>query len=149
MKGDLKMRLERAPGLEYEVDNLEVEVFDVGGNSPTTIIRTSQAWQIQADWEAVGVAVAFYGAVNFTVDAYLESIGPGAEVRLGPVAGAIVPGTVNYNAVIPVVAGNPPIPAGQDSATFKLTTTITFRDLAGNPVPMAAFVEGPILQFYQ
>lgn len=143
------MRFERAPGLEYEVDNLEVDVFDVGGNSPTTIIRTSQAWQIQVAWEAVGVAVAFYGAVNFTVDAFLESIGPGAEVRLGPATGAIVPGTVNYNATIPVAVGNPPIPVGQDSATFKLTTTITFRDLAGNPVPMAAFVEGPILQFYQ
>jgi hypothetical protein len=142
------MTFERAPGLEYEMDNLEARVFDVGGNAPTTIIKTSQAWQIRLVWEAVGVAVAFYSG-TYTVDAFIESIGPGLEQRLGPVNVPLNPGQVNYTATIPVPATTVTLPAGQDSIPVKLVTTVTVRDGFNNPVPMAAYIEGPILQFFR
>jgi hypothetical protein len=147
MKGDQKMSFERAPGLEYEMDNLAARVYDVGGSAPMTIISTTLAWQVQVEWEAVGVAVSWYNA-KYSVDAFLESIGPGGELQLGPVKGAITAGVANYKAVINVPPGAVVVPPGQDSIPMKLVTTITVKDNAGNPVPMAAFIEGPILQFY-
>jgi hypothetical protein len=141
------MTFERAPGLEYEMDNLEAKVFDIGGASPTSIIKTSQAWQVKLEWEAVGVAVAFYSG-TYVVDAFIESIGPGIEDRLGPINVALVPGQVSYTATIFVLANKVTLPAGQDSIPVKIVTTVTVKDGFGNPVPMAAYVEGPILQFF-
>jgi hypothetical protein len=141
------MQFEKASGLDYEMDNLEAKVFDIGGASPTTIIKASAPWQINLQWEAVGAAVVFQSG-TYVVDAFIESIGPGLEQRLGPVTVALLPGKKNYTATILVPAGIV-LPAGQDSIPVKLVTTVTVKDGFGNPVPMAAYVEGPILQFFK
>jgi hypothetical protein len=136
-----------APGLEYEMNNIEAVVFDPGG-SPTVIIDENLDWEIRVSWEALGDAVVFQ-AGNVSVDAFVESIGPGVEKQLGPEIVPINPGQTNYDATINVSAGDVEIPVDQSSIAVKLTTTLTAKDPGDNVIPMAGFVEGQILQFFR
>jgi hypothetical protein len=146
------MPFEQAPGLDLDVDHFEVGVYEgMPGpgafNKPATIIRTTQAWSIVVDWDEIGL---FCGILpgNWRVEAYLESMGPGTDFNIGEALDPIACG--HHQVTIPVVAGNPALAPGEFQTPFKLVVTLTAEWPGGVArYPMAGYLEGPILQFYQ
>ncbi len=133
---------------------------------PTTILRADQPWRVQVEWKTTGLAAAAL-AGQFNVSAYLESLGPGGDLKLPVVPGpapdevsvdllsgalAIQPAPTffqrEYRVQVNVPAGQVPTDANR-SRPYKLVVAITYSEPSGAPGPMAGFVEGPILQFYQ
>jgi hypothetical protein len=123
------------------------------GAPPSTIIRTDQSWAVNVSWVTTGFATGMISGL-WHLHVMLESIGPGADLDLIDPADHIIPLTpgpspVNYFAHFDVTpAQNPNV--GASGGLYKLVVSLTYREpSAGNPPgPMAAFVEGPILQFY-
>jgi hypothetical protein len=125
---------------------VNAEVQDPEGIQPATIIQTEDAWLIHVEWEISGPAAPFVGG-NWHVAAYLESIGgDGFEGQVGdtvdvPLSDADPAPARSYTADINVLGDT--VPAG----AYKLVTLINYTHL-DVPCEMAAFTEGPILQFY-
>lgn len=119
------------------------------GPAPATIISTAVAWSVHIEWEIHGL-FALGLAGDWHVKAFLESMGPGVEMQAGPTqniplaAGVFqAPDRRNYTANIPVAAGATP------AGVYKLVTTVTYTEPSGQPGPMAAYQEGPVLQFFE
>jgi hypothetical protein len=118
------------------------------------IIRTDQDWGVKVDWEMKGVLALFLNE-EFQVRFFLESMGPGQEYQL-PVPlparvstlAAVLDMTVpsrTYSETITIDHTTTPIAPG----TYKLTITLQLFDSStGTPYPVAGFVEGPMVQFY-
>jgi hypothetical protein len=125
---------------------VNAEVRDPEGIEPSTIIQTEDAWLIRVEWEISGPAAPFLGG-DWHVSAYLESIGGGDfEDQVGdtvdvPLSDADPAQTRSYSTDIDVLGDT--VPAG----AYKLVTLINYTHL-DMPCEMAAFAEGPILQFY-
>lgn len=122
---------------------------------PITIIRSNNPWAVNVNWQTSGIANGMITG-NWHLHVYLESIGPGDDLDLiDPAPGdhvkPLVPalGSSSYfvhfdvrsmqqmGVVIP--------PAGR---LYKLVVSLTYIEPTGSPGPVAAFVEGPTLQFY-
>ena len=118
---------------------------------PRTIIRTNNPWAINVRWRTTGIATGMVTG-NWHLHAYLESIGPGADLNLIDPADHVIPLTpgpspVDYFVHFDVPASNnPTVPAA--GGLYKLVVSLTYIDPTGAPGPMAAFVEGPVMQFY-
>jgi hypothetical protein len=113
--------------------------------NPTTIITVNTPWNIQLTWSITGF-LAPVAAGDWTVRAFLESMGPGFEGQVvGPVVVPLAeapPGPVRNYARNLTVPANPLVTAN----AYKLVLTVTHTN-GGVATQMAAFVEGPILQF--
>jgi hypothetical protein len=130
--------------------------FNVDPDAPQTIIQTGKHWSVHINWKTFGPANAMVGG-SWHLHAYLESVGPGPDLDLidsppPTPTDHVIPLTpsssaeVAYSAHLDVPAGTVTAPlAGR---IFKLVVTLTYFDLLGGPGPMAAYVEGPIVQFY-
>jgi hypothetical protein len=123
-----------------------------GGVAPQTIIRTDQSWAVNVSWTTTGLVTGMI-AGSWHLHVYLESIGPGADLDLTDAInpGHIIPLTpgispVNYFVHFDVLAGT--VTAPPAGILYKLAVTLTYFDASGAPGPMAAFEEGPLLQFY-
>jgi len=133
---------ELAPALSGAVS---ASVMSIGPN-PTTILNVNTPWSIQLRWSITGYLMSAIGG-DWRLQAFLESMGGGFEGTVaGPVGhpvalGTVVDSTRNYTQTLPVPP-NPAIHAG----AYKLVITITHVNL-GLPTQLAAYVEGPILQF--
>lgn len=123
-----------------------------GGAFPETIIRTTQDWSVTVSWVTTGLATGMI-AGEWRLHLYLESIGPGADRnlfddddadRIIPLAPG--PSPVHYSVKVDVPAGRITAPAA--GRLYKLVATLTYIEPGGTAGPMAAFEEGPILQFY-
>lgn len=134
----------------FAVSDFEAVVLD-SGQAPTHVIRANNAWSIKVDWKTSGALSAFLVG-NWHVHAYLESIGPGQELRLG---GNLIrltpgPGTISYSSTINVAPNTVVVQGGHpnESVPMKLVVTVTY-DWADNvPGPMAGYIEGPVIQFF-
>lgn len=133
------------------VGNISATVHEHGGVAPTTVIRTDTDWAVNIEWELLGLNWQMIGG-TWHVHVNLESMGPGPELSLFD---AVNPAACNDS--LPSVDGRYfchfDVPAGVATADhqgtpYKLVVTITYFNLLGNPGPMAAYFEGPILQFY-
>lgn len=125
-------------------------VTEVDGVEPVTIIRADQDWKVHVKWVLRGKLTEFVCG-KWCVNAHIESIGPGPELRL-PASGLEIdldpcPGDNEYTVWLDIPAGT--IKPEDCSTPFKLVTTVTYLTPKHQPGPMAGFVEGPILQFYQ
>ncbi len=136
------------------------------GAPPATIIRTDQSWAVNISWTTTGLATGMIAGF-WHLHVFLESLGPGADLDLidpGPAGGPdehiipLTPGAspVNYFVHFDVAAGrvNIPTPVPAAGRLYKVVTSVTYREpgpggAVGPPGPMAAYVEGPVLQFYQ
>jgi hypothetical protein len=126
---------------------MSVTVLDPNDpGTPTNIIETDDAFAIRVDWTITGLAAPFLGG-QWRVNAYLhdrDGVAPStgllsnATVAVGPSNGLQ---TRNYSTTLNVAAGR--VKAG----LYDLTVAITY-DNFGPPMSIAAFSEGPILQFY-
>ncbi len=114
--------------------------------TPTNIIETDDAFAIQVDWTITGLAAPFLGG-QWHVNAYLDDadgVAPssgllgGVTVAVGGSGGS---STRSYSTIINVPAG------AVQAGLYDLTVAITY-DNFGPPLSIAAFSEGPILQFY-
>lgn len=117
------------------------------GFTPSTIIRRNQTCRLRTNWHINGLLALGLGG-SWTVKAFLESMGPGAEVQVGSETIPLSAGTPSadrkdFKSEIVVAAGS--MPAG----VYKLVVAITYTEPGGTPGPLAAYQEGPILQFFE
>ncbi len=136
------------------VGNLTASVHEHGGVAPATVIKAGTPWAVQINWSLLGTNWHMV-AGNWHVHVNLESIGPGPELSLfdfidpncqnQPLPNATgnyschfdVPGSVINAGIVP-----------HEGLAMKLVVLLTYVDPLGHRGPMAAFYEGPILQFY-
>lgn len=115
--------------------------------TPSTIVRRDTNCHIQTKWHIKGLLALGLGGA-WTVRAFLESMGPGAEMVAGTQAVLMSAGTIvlpdkkEFTSTIQVNAGS--VPAG----VYKLVVAITYTEPGGTPGPLAAYQEGPIVQFF-
>jgi hypothetical protein len=129
-------------------------VHEHGSFRPTNIIRTDQRWGVTLRWVTIGSLVRMVCG-RWCLHIYLESIGPGPELRLpapprhiplNPCGAHGSPPRVHYDIDLDVPAGT--VTAAHCSTPYKCVTTVTYEDSCGTPGPVTGFVEGPILQFF-
>ncbi|KPV51130.1 hypothetical protein SE17_22980 [Kouleothrix aurantiaca] len=129
---------------------IAADVYELGGVAPTNIIRIDEAWKVSIDWELIGSLKSMVCG-TWCLHLHLESIGKGEEldlfdgsrevhVKLDPCGN----GQYHYDFTVPAGTVKPE----HCSTPYKLVTTLTYLNECGRPGPMAGFVEGQILQFY-
>lgn len=133
---------------------MEADVYELGANGEpqnnTSIIRTDQDWGVVFKWGLRGPLSRMICGV-WCLHVNLESIGPGPELNLPSEEGFHLhfkgcAGT-EFTKVICVPKG---IVSGKHcSVPYKLVATVTYLDECDRPGPMAGFVEGTIVQFYE
>jgi len=146
--------------MTFEVPTIDLDgtitasVHEHGGVLPSTIIKAGTDWAVNVSWTMTGanfhmVAGTWHLHVN------LESIGPGPELTLfdgadpscmsQPLPNTTgsyfchfdVPGSVINPGLVP-----------HEGLAMKLVVLLTYVDVLGHRGPIAAYYEGPILQFY-
>jgi hypothetical protein len=125
---------------------MDIEVLDPSDpGTPTNIIETDDAWKIKVNWTLDGIVAPFIGG-TWHVSAYIDDrdgVGPSSGslgTNLVPVGLFVPPLPRKYTTTIFVPAGK--VKAG----LYDLTVAITYDN--GPKLSMAAFCEGPILEFY-
>lgn len=111
---------------------------------PATVLDAGKDFTIEADWQIDALSALLLGG-DWEVTAYVESIGPGFEDRVG---GTRTPlnGGQNYAAVITVPKNTlPDNPAPPVSGAYKLVTVLTHLNF-GKITDVSAIVEGPVLR---
>jgi hypothetical protein len=126
------------------------EVYEVAGAKPTTIIRTDQEWGVKIHWDLKG-PLQPYICGEWCLHLFLESMGPGPELKLEPYPYMKVPldpcGDGEYNFDFRVPVGT--VDGRHCSNPYKLVVAVSYITPCGKPGPIAGFVEGAILQFYE
>jgi hypothetical protein len=114
-------------------------VLDPDG-TPNNILDTLRGGSVRVGWSFSGSASAFLAAMRFTVTLYADPVGPAPNIVVGTVAvGPGNPGPA-YQVTIPV-------PPGYAPDAYRLTTLITtVLAPTGQSLPIAGFIDGPIIQ---
>ena len=129
--------------------SIQATVHEHGGTAPTNIIRTDQAWGVNLAWQIHGPLVPMICGW-WCLHIFMESIGPGPEFALpDPGPEILIPvdhinGNYSYHFDVP--AGR--VTADHCGTPYKVVVAITYKTQYGTPGPLAGFVEGPMLQFY-
>ena len=127
-----------------------VDVVDPDG-SPNQVLDKGLPFSVVVTWQNTGFFVPFMGG-EYTVRAYVESVGPGAEREIGE---ATVPVNASglYSASISVPAGTlqpaePELPhnpgALKPSGVYKLVVVVSYSNFGIN-LPIAGFSEEKLL----
>ncbi|HEX3049789.1 MAG TPA: hypothetical protein VHP83_03975 [Aggregatilineaceae bacterium] len=140
--------------MPFEVQALPINgtitatVLDPNGQVPErTIIQIPDDWAINVRWSVAGNMVALFSpTAQWHVKVSLESLGPGMDLKVVDVTEAMgAPAFAhNYDRTMNIPGNYPGLAAG----AYKLVTVLTLEN-AGTPAPIAGYVEGPVLQFYQ
>lgn len=118
-------------------------VVDNNGD-PATVLEAGLEFKVETEWEIDAVSALLLGG-QWEVTTYAESIGPGAEVRIGSTTTPLT-GAQKYKAVVTVPAGTLPNDPGQPVAgAYKLVTVLVLRNF-GKITNVAALVEGPVVR---
>ena len=129
---------------------VRIEVLDPLGQKPPTIIRLDHQWAIHIRWTIDGTAASNVAAMegHWIVAAYLSGKGNDWERQVGQAE------------ILTAKIGDPPyayecaiqMPTaqtlGQSEGIYDLTVGVTLHDDKDKPFEIAAFVEGPMIQFY-
>ena len=130
--------------------SLEAIVFEGPPSfAPTNVIRSDQDWGIRVSWEVHGPLAGWLDA-EFRITIFLEKYGTGSDVDLAP---AVIPTlsvlydpatqSRTYSHDVNISAGV--IPNG----VYKIATCLQLYELgSGNPVPIAAVVEGETVHLF-
>jgi len=129
---------------------ISADVYEIGGVSPSNIIRIDEDWRVHLEWALEGTLKSMICG-TWCIHLHLESIGKGPELDLPDPGPEIqVPlnpcGNGKYSYDFVVKAGT--IKPEHCSTPFKLVSTVVYENECGLPGPMAGFVEGSVLQFY-
>jgi hypothetical protein len=123
-------------------------VLDPDG-TPNNILSFAQGGSVQVDWSFSGAGTPILSALTFTVSLYADPVGPGANTLVGTPSSVLGTATLpsppnppfSYSAPIPIV------PSSLAVGAYRLTTLITTVVTAtGASMPIAGFVDGPIIQ---
>ena len=142
-KGNFEVALPK-PHLEGDI---YANVYEIGGASPTAIVRVDQDWGVKVRWDLKGSLAPFICG-EWCLHLRLESMGPGPELIFNvPRRIPLNPcGRGTYNFDFRVKRGK--IRADHCSIPYKPVVTITYYTACHKPGPIAGFVELPIMQFY-
>lgn len=127
----------------FDIVNAKATLFEVGGVSPTTIIRTNQDWRVQFEWKVDG-SLNHIMAGNWILEVLLEKMG-GGEFDLAN-------NTKNVPFVSEPHVYNGFIEFPADSVAkgkYKIIAAITFEGPTGHPGPIALTGEGPLVTFFE
>jgi hypothetical protein len=126
---------------------IEAEVYEVGGVAPGTIIDVDQDWGVKIRWQLSGSLVPFICG-SWCVSLYFESMGDGPEFDLRRTQTLELEpcGSGKYEYDFRVPRGT--IRREHCGRPYKVVAAVTFRTRCGKPGPMAGYVEGPLIQFY-
>jgi hypothetical protein len=146
-KGYFEVPVDLAPGLS---GTIEAEVYEKGGVAPVYVIRTNQHWYVDIKWELRGAIVPMICG-EWCIHLFLESIGPGPELKLhdynGPYHLHLDPcGNGKYHYHLDVDEHT--VKAEHCGIPYKLVVAITYLNACHKPGPIAGFVELPMVQFY-
>lgn len=127
--------------------------------TPTNVIRSDQDWGVQIDWTMTGPLSVWLDA-NFHLRAYLERMGPGAEV-IRPSAGPVVVHTKSvplgsdpmgtaqrkYSAKIEIPHNG--MPDSVADGVYRLVVTLQLIEAgSGNPTPVAGFYDAGLVNIF-
>ena len=132
--------------------NIVASVHEHGGVVPATVIRAGTDWAVNVNWSLQGSPLV---AGTWHVHVNLESYGPGPELSLFDLIDPACQSQTfpnasgNYSCHFDVPANTvDPTQIPHQGLPMKLIVVLTALDTLGNPAPIAAFFEGPILMFY-
>ena len=128
--------------------NLKATVYEVGGSTPTNIIRTDQDWYVEVEWGITGHLVRHFCG-NWHVSVALESIGPGKEYQFPdpPAIIAMEPcGDGTYKHTIKVAAGSVDA-RDPDGTLYLVAVTLGSSDPCGGAGHLYAYCTGEELHF--
>ncbi len=139
------------PSINLKGD-ISATIHDATGTAPNTIIEAGKHWSVHIDWSLTGVGANLLGG-SWHVHVNLESIGPGPELSLFDNADVKcrkqpLNATGKYHCHFDVPSNViTPAMVPHQSLPMKLVVTITYLDPYNQPGPIAAYYEGPIVQF--
>jgi hypothetical protein len=126
---------------------IDTQVHDTN-LQPLNIVRLSDPWHVHVQWSMTGSIVPLVNG-TWHVRVFAEAIGVGASLLAASLDVAVNDEPLSglsrsYNRRIVVPANLPGLAEG----LYRITTVITI-DNGGARGMIAAFDEGPILQFFQ
>jgi len=138
-------KVEITPYVSQLAGVLRSEVWEVGGDHPTGIIRVDQSWYVKASFGLEGPLLHHLcGKLCFAL--HIECLGSGPEDTLVTERVELDPcGDGKYEVELRVPAGR--IPAAGCGQVCSLVVTVTSLDPCGNPGHIAAYCEGPRIMF--
>jgi hypothetical protein len=121
---------------------LEAIVVDPVGDAPTNVIRRSDPFRVDCRWFVDGPLAPALGG-NWRVELLAEGQGPAIEIEVP--APSLIPldgrtGPPGYATSFNIPANSVNL-LGRPQAVLDLTVALTYIDVAGNPGPIAAFVD--------
>lgn len=134
---------------------MSTAVIDPDG-TPNRVLDITLPFTIEVDWTLSGPNASSIGG-TWDVKVILDSIvldPPAPEVSKQVAAdlnhnlAAVQPGSTSSNRIFKSLLNVPP-GAVPHTGVYKLITLIDYRDVNNNPGQMAAFSEGPMLDYYQ
>lgn len=125
----------------YVVDN-------ENDSNPANVIDVDAGGKIVVEWDIQG-ALKSHLCGAWCVTAYLESIGPGAEIAIPGSCECMESGCFNKGPwrkefVIPTG-----IEVNSCGSLYQIGVTLTSKDCDGNPGHIAAFCKGTTVMFYK
>lgn len=131
---------------------MEAQIYE-GDKRSNNVIRADKDWTVRVHWELEGALVPCICG-TWCLNLFMESIGPGPELRLprkeihiplDPCRENAAPGEYWYEIKIPADT----IETDHCGIPYKPVVGLTYLDVCGNPGPMAGFCELPVVQFYE
>ena len=134
--------------------SLNVEFLEKESGLPTTILATTGNGIIRVRWSVQGSTVTAL-AGDWRVNAYFESMGPGAQQELEVITVPVKSG--GYSSIpYPSFSYQVDIPVSGHTASghitagvYKLTTSVSLILPDGTPAAIVGYNEHPLLQFYE
>jgi hypothetical protein len=120
----------------------QANIVDPGVN-PEVIIKLTDVWSVRVQWEITGLFPFPWIGGKWQVQAFLERIGPGADLIVNPTPVDVPVGPDPVDILIQPINGHL-----VQEGMYRLAVSIIFKDHLNNPRPTAAFQDGPTLQFY-
>lgn len=114
--------------------------------TPNNHIQIGQAWRVKFDWNTTGF-LNYLIAGKFELRVFLEQMG-GGEFNL-PNATKIVNVVSSPNAYSDTIEVSAAVSANIPAGVYKLVSALTMKGPGGVAGPIAAFAEGPMVQFYK
>lgn len=124
---------------------LSMTVTDPGGAPSANIIDVNTGFHVDVEISQTGFLWSITSG-TWVLDLFLEKYGPGADVSLlgssftAPIASATGSTTWPFNITAATISGL--------QGAYRIIAVLTSQTPASTPGPLAAYCEGPILQFH-
>lgn len=121
------------------VEDIEAFVIDKNLSQRSKVVPIDEDWGIQVNWKLQGQPPLPLNG-KWIIQAHLESMGQAAEYDLIPA------GDVGINESSALIKMDPQEQI--EPGVYRLVISITGQTAAGTPLPIAAYKDGGMVQFY-